>query len=369
LGVLAALTALVLVLIALKFFFRKKIESIARWWEGFRKGLAGILDWKRTLFSLSIALLAWMSEALTLQVLSSAQGFSIDFSQSVFLLSVLNLAIAIPISLANLGPFEAAIVFGLGKLGATPAISVAIAAAHHTLQMVALLGLTGIVAMVRMVKALGEVGSIESSQFRVSSADKEKAINYFEKVSADYNETVSKGVLRIPRELERKAVLDLAQLNVPGGTLIDVGCGAGFYSLLAKQAGMKVHSVDMSPGMVRRLEGLVDRAEVADIETLPTATKYDRVICAGVLDFVLKPEMAFSNLCQLVSPGGRLIVLCPRKGLGGLFYRVEKFFFGIRINLYTKEWLSQVASRHGLTLSNYTHPLPTNMALLFTHQA
>ena len=71
--------------------------------------------------------------------------------------------------------------------------------------------------------------------------------------------------------------------------------------------------------MVKRLEGLVDKAEVADIETIPTQQKYDRVICAGVLDFVLKPETAFTNLCQLVSPQGRLIVLCPRKGPGGLF--------------------------------------------------
>ena len=350
----------------LKFVFKEKLEKALQWWDGFKKGLTGVFEWKRAFFSLLVALLAWMSEAITLQVLCQGQGFSLNLTQSVFLLSVLNLAIAIPISIANLGPFEAAIVFGLGKLGVNATSSVAIAAAHHSLQMIGLLSLTGLVAVYRMFKVLGNSKSIEQSEFRVKLDDKKKAIDYFDKVSANYNETVSKGILRIPRERERKAVLDFASLDLPGGTLIDVGCGAGFYSLCAKKAGMNVHSVDMSPGMVKRLEGLVDKAEVADVETIPTQQKYDRVICAGVLDFVLKPEAAFTNLCQLVSPKGRLIVLCPRKGPGGLFYRVEKFFFGIRINLYTKEWLSEIATQHGLTLSAHTHPLPTNMALLFT---
>lgn len=114
-----------------------------------------MFEWKRAVFSLLVALLAWMSEAVTLQVLCQGQGFSLTLTQSVFLLSVLNLAIAIPISLANLGPFEAAIIFGLGKLGVNATSSVDIAAAHHTLQMIGLLSLTGLVAVYRMIRIMG----------------------------------------------------------------------------------------------------------------------------------------------------------------------------------------------------------------------
>lgn len=203
-------------------------------------------------------------------------------------------------------------------------------------------------------------------EFRVETNDKKKALDYFNTVSANYDEMVNKGILAIARTRERKAVLDFASLKLPGGTLIDVGCGNGFYSLYAKKQGMKVHSVDLSPSMVQRLEGIVDRAEVADIETIPTQQRYDRVICAGVLDFVLLPEVAFSNLCQLVERNGRLVVLCPRKGPGGLLYRLEKSFFGIRVNLYTKEWFAEMASKYGLTLLAYAYPLPTNIALVFT---
>lgn len=205
----------------------------------------------------------------------------------------------------------------------------------------------------------------ETHEFRVRASDKEKAISYFDKVSQDYDNTVSWGILKIPRDRERKAVLEFADLNRPGTTLADVGCGAGFYSLLGKKHGMTVHSFDTSPGMVQKLAPIVDKSQVADIENMDSSFKYDTVICAGVLDFVLRPEVAFNNLCRLVAPQGRLVVLCPRVGLGGLFYRLEKYFFGIRINLFRDHWLAQLAEKEGLVLEATCHPLPTNMALLF----
>ena len=366
-NLLIATAILVTFGLILRSFFLSKWEQVVHSFHNFRKGLSGVLDFKKVLFSTLMGLSAWGCEALTLQFLCKYQEFTVSFPQAVFILFVLNLMIAVPISFANLGPFEAAIVFALGKLGAPTVISVAVAAAHHALQMVALLCLTGIVALFRLLKKT-KPSEIEMDEFRVDFRDKQKAIEYFEKVSADYDETVSKGILKIPRDRERAAVLSFADLNQTGASLLDVGCGAGFYSLTAKKAGMKVHSVDLSPGMVKKLEGLVDKAEVVDIELLPTDKKYDRVVCAGVLDFVLKPELAFSNLCKVVAPGGRLVVLCPRKGPGGLFYRLEKFFFGIKINLYTKEWLSQLAEKHGLKLVKSSHPLPTNMALLFKNK-
>lgn len=362
-----ALGLVTMIVLFVYFFSKQWFHQLIAWWNKFKTGLSGVLNPRRALLALAIGIAAWTCEAWALQILCGAQNFKIAFDQSVFLLFVLNLMIAVPISFANLGPFEAALVFGLGQLGAHPVISVAIAAAHHGIQMVALLSLTGLVALIRFFSSNSN-NALEKTEFRVRAGDKKKAIDYFESVSGDYDGTVSKGILKIPRERERAAVIELAALNEPGASLIDVGCGAGFYSLLAKQAGMKVHSVDMSPGMVKRLEGQVDRAEVADIETINTQIKYDRVVCAGVLDFVMNPERAFLNLCDLLAPGGRLVILCPRKGPGGLLYRVEKFFFGIHINLYTKEWLSQIAETKGLKLIQYSHPLPTNMALLFSHQ-
>lgn len=344
---------------------KQRLASVSNWLQSFRHGLGGLVDPRRIVMAIFIGMGSWAFEATALQILSAAQGFSITFDKAMFVLCVLNLAIAVPVSLANLGAFEASVVFALGTLGLATAPSLAVATVHHSVQLVAIALLSGVIALLRFTRKEATVSDDSlASEFRVQLEDKMKAIDYFEKVSADYDGTVSKGILKIPRDRERAAVLKFLQL-VKGLSLMDVGCGAGFYSLKAKALGMYVHSVDASAGMVLRLQGKVDEAEVADIEKLEADRTFDRVVCAGVLDFVMRPELAFQNLCKLVSPGGRLIVLCPRKGPGGLFYRVEKYFFGIHINLFTRHWLRKLAEQEGLHLVDYAHPLPTNMALYF----
>lgn len=120
-------------------------------WKSFQTGLRGIFDFKAFSLSLSAGLLAWSCEALALMVLCGDQSFPISFSQSVYLLALLNLAIAIPLSVANVGPFEAALVFGLGQFGLGTSSALATAAAHHSIQMAGLLLLTGVVALLRTI--------------------------------------------------------------------------------------------------------------------------------------------------------------------------------------------------------------------------
>jgi 2-polyprenyl-3-methyl-5-hydroxy-6-metoxy-1,4-benzoquinol methylase len=43
-----------------------------------------------------------------------------------------------------------------------------------------------------------------------------------------------------------------------------------------------------------------------DVEDLRGIGTFDRVVCAGVLDFVVDPDLAFANVCRLVASGGRL---------------------------------------------------------------
>lgn len=195
---------------------------------------------------------------------------------------------------------------------------------------------------------------------------KARAIRHYQERAERYDRIVSRGPLRHLRERERDAVLHLAALHDPSKrTVIDVGCGAGFYSRAAKRAGKWVHAVDAAPAMVARVEPHVDVAEVADIETFAPPRTYDVVICCGVLDFVARPDQAFDNLCRLCAPGGRLVVLLPRAGAGSLLYLLEKRLHGLGVNIYRRDWLIRLARRHGLELTAHRQPLPFNMALLF----
>jgi ubiquinone/menaquinone biosynthesis C-methylase UbiE len=191
---------------------------------------------------------------------------------------------------------------------------------------------------------------------------KSRALRHYARIAPAYDRRVTRGPLVHLRRRERAAVLRLARL-APGLSLADVGCGTGYYALEAKRRGLRVCAIDAVPEMLVQLHGKVDDVRLGDVEALAESAPFDRVICAGVLDFVSDPELAFARLCAVVAPGGRLVVLVPRTGPGGWLYRVEKFCFGLRVNLFDSRWFVSRAGRHGLRVSEVCTPLPGNLVI------
>ena len=105
--------------------FRKRLSQFQHWLRDLKHGLLGALRPKQALAALAFSIGSWACEAAAVLVLANYQGLPITFSQAVFVLCVLNIAIAIPVSVANVGPFEASVVFALGTLGATTSQSLA----------------------------------------------------------------------------------------------------------------------------------------------------------------------------------------------------------------------------------------------------
>lgn len=219
----------------------------------------------------------------------------------------------------------------------------------------------------RAARSSERPGAIRAERdFRVGPADKQRAVAHYHLIARDYARAVERGALRHLRRRERGAMLAYAQLDdARVRTVLDVGCGAGFYALAAKRHGKWVHAVDLAPGMVECVRPHVDQAEVADVERLALPRRYDLVLCAGVLEFVTDPARAFENLCALVAPGGRLVVLVPSGGWRSLWYRLEKALLGVHVNAFRPEWLEARAARSGLRLGAHCRPLPTNIALRF----
>jgi len=177
---------------------------------------------------------------------------------------------------------------------------------------------------------------------------KDRALSYYSRIADGYHRRVARGPLRVLRDRERAIVLELARL-LPGLSLADVGCGSGFYALEAKRRGLRVCAMD--------------EVRLVDVEALSVSGAFDRVICAGVLDFVADAERAFANLCGLVAPGGWLVILAPCAGPGGWLYRAEKMLFGLRVNVFEPSWLQERAHRYGLRPTELRRPLPINVAL------
>ncbi|MBN1478102.1 class I SAM-dependent methyltransferase [Candidatus Sumerlaeota bacterium] len=126
------------------------------------------------------------------------------------------------------------------------------------------------------------------------------------------------------RRREARAVLSLLDPK-PGERILDAGCGAGFYTRLIAGRGADVLGVDGAPAMVAaaREEGL--DAQVHDLTTgPPPGAPYDKILCAGVLEFCESPDPVLTHLVAGLRPdGGALILMLPRRSLMGWLYRLH----------------------------------------------
>lgn len=98
-----------------------------------------------------------------------------------------------------------------------------------------------------------------------------------------------------------------------GARVLDVGAGTGFLSTAAARLGYEVTAVDISPGMLARLEASAVR-EGLTIDTVcasaecPPPGPYDVVIERLVLWTLPDPVAALRAWMQVLVPGGRLLV-------------------------------------------------------------
>lgn len=103
----------------------------------------------------------------------------------------------------------------------------------------------------------------------------------------------------------------------PGDRVLDIGAGAGTDTLIAARlvgnAG-RVFGLDMTPAMLDKLRRNIARADMSNVEALegnaeaiplPDAS-VDVITSNGVLNLVPDKPRAFSELCRVLRPGGRV---------------------------------------------------------------
>lgn len=346
-------------------FLRPKLQKVAAAIQGILIGARQVIAPRRLGIALPFAVSTWTLEAFILSQISHSFGYPVSFSQCVLALGILNLGIAIPVSIANIGTYEASLAFALSQFGIPWDTAIPIAATHHLNQIASVF----VVAFLSSIynKTRSKLGaSLQENNFCLRAQDKEKAVQYFNLRSHRYSGSVSRGVLASLRMRELNAITELLELNhAKGKTFFDVGCGDGKYSLLANRYGLQVSAMDISPGMISQLSKQILHAWVSDLEHFSPDKTYDRVLCAGVLDFVLDPKLAFEKLCKSVTRDGLLVVLVPKKGAFGTLYRIEKALFGFRVNLFSETLLAAWAADYGLVHQKTHYPLPTNLAMQF----
>lgn len=128
--------------------------------------------------------------------------------------------------------------------------------------------------------------------------------------------------------------INLAIVNyVPSDSLIlDVGCGYGALGEAIKNKGNHVVGLEVNKTAIevasKRLNE-VYQVNISDFSSVPDQLKnkkFDVIVFADILEHLYDPFTTFQNYCNLLKPGGRVIVSLPNAVVWDI--RI-KFLFGI----------------------------------------
>ena len=128
-------------------------------------------------------------------------------------------------------------------------------------------------------------------------------------------------LIREERQREEDCVTMLEELGVkPGMTVVDMGCGNGFYTLkLAKLVGEKglVLAVDIQSEMLRLMQARAAGADLTNIESIlgtlvdPKLPKgsVDLILCVDVYHEFSHPEQMLAAMRTALKDDGRLVLV------------------------------------------------------------
>jgi|SRR5688572_4394486 len=97
-------------------------------------------------------------------------------------------------------------------------------------------------------------------------------------------------------------------------TIADVGCGTGhlLYYLKEQVRIGKATGFDFSPEAIRVARELFPAFDFYEFDIyIGKDEKFDTVLCTEVLEHLLYPDLALSNLLSMINPGGKLLLTVP----------------------------------------------------------
>jgi len=173
---------------------------------------------------------------------------------------------------------------------------------------------------------------------------------YFERVAHGYLGASRTGLWGRVRAVEWRTIRALLDLE-PGMDVLDAGCGAGHYSLLLRDEGARVDGLDASHAMMVAYRGLGFEGHLDAMETFRTGERYDRILLAGVMEFLERPDLALENLAHLLRTDGILVCLVPAAGLAGAAYEAVHRLQGCPTFIREPSWYLRLAEQGGLEVS------------------
>jgi ubiquinone/menaquinone biosynthesis C-methylase UbiE len=133
-------------------------------------------------------------------------------------------------------------------------------------------------------------------------------VEHFDRLAGRYDRLrAPPGVTEVHETLVREA-------DLTGRRVLDVGCGTGInLRILAESFGCRVAGVDSSEGMLAQARLKVPDADLrlGVAERLPFDDgRFEAALMSLVVQHLDRPR-AFAEVCRVLGPGGRLVIVTP----------------------------------------------------------
>lgn len=154
--------------------------------------------------------------------------------------------------------------------------------------------------------------SLNSSLKKFSQENK----RYYQEIEDyDWVEVVDhfRGLETILHRLRERETLKLVKEFGKGGKFLDVGCGTG---LILRHLPSGSVGLDINPRNIKRAKIHAPQRKpiLGDIEKIPfSSQRFSTVICTDVLEHLVKPQKALSEIFRVLVPKGILIGSVPAK--------------------------------------------------------
>ncbi|OHB86717.1 MAG: hypothetical protein A3J73_06045 [Planctomycetes bacterium RIFCSPHIGHO2_02_FULL_38_41] len=179
---------------------------------------------------------------------------------------------------------------------------------------------------------------------------------YWSNQAEGYSSIHNKGLRAWLRKKEICANIFLLDLK-SSEFVLDAGCGSGITTKILLGDDRKVVGVDFADAMILEAKKNGLSAYVEDISVMDLKQRFDKILSAGVFEYLDEPEKALLNLKKHLNPSGTIVLSAPRKNFAGYGYKTMHYLKGINVVLYSKADFSRLLLRCGFKLINFKKTL------------
>lgn len=147
---------------------------------------------------------------------------------------------------------------------------------------------------------------------------------------------------------------ELLTEDLQNKTLLDAGCGTGWFSKAAASRGAIVTSMDLGENLLREVAKKCDTKRVpGSILQMPFSNDtFDYVVCSEVIEHVPEPAQAIKEIYRVLKPGGTLVLTTPNRFW--YFSLVIANFLKIRPYQGLENWLGYRELRKEVESTGFT---------------